>query len=110
MSFIPLNLQRPFDRSKGVASVHAQTGPSSNGRTADFGSVNGGSNPPGPITVGTLWSSLVVQYRPAHSSGPRAWPLISRTNSDLEPFSVFEGVFDRAVGNPSHRSTTNQKI
>jgi hypothetical protein len=27
------------------------TGPSSNGRTADFGSVNGGSNPPGPISI-----------------------------------------------------------
>ncbi len=27
------------------------TGPSSNGRTADFGSVNGGSNPPGPIAL-----------------------------------------------------------
>src|SRR3954447_13058768 len=35
--------------------IHARSGylsgllgPSSNGRTADFGSVNGGSNPPGP--------------------------------------------------------------
>src|SRR6478672_9400062 len=28
--------------------LSGQIGPSSNGRTADFGSVNGGSNPPGP--------------------------------------------------------------
>jgi integrase len=34
------------------------TGPSSNGRTADFGSVNGGSNPPGP-------TALSVSLRPA---------------------------------------------
>ena len=32
------------------AEVHV-SGPSSNGRTADFGSVNGGSNPPGPIEL-----------------------------------------------------------
>src|SRR5688572_13728866 len=37
------------------------TGPSSNGRTADFGSVNGGSNPPGPIGLTKFCSSLLLQ-------------------------------------------------
>jgi len=39
-------------------------GPSSNGRTADFGSVNGGSNPPGPTRLAGWWSSLVAQFQP----------------------------------------------
>jgi hypothetical protein len=39
----------PLDDKFGFWQV--LTGPSSNGRTADFGSVNGGSNPPGPIAL-----------------------------------------------------------
>ena len=38
------------------------TGPSSNGRTADFGSVNGGSNPPGPMALSSPWANLVDQF------------------------------------------------
>src|SRR4051812_47560396 len=37
-----------------IARLQCVSGPSSNGRTADFGSVNGGSNPPGPIGRGEV--------------------------------------------------------
>jgi hypothetical protein len=36
-------------QNAGIGLIRYCLGPSSNGRTADFGSVNGGSNPPGPI-------------------------------------------------------------
>ena len=45
-----------------------RAGPSSNGRTADFGSVNGGSNPPGPILPNEL-ASMAIHHR--HLPGAR---------------------------------------
>jgi hypothetical protein len=58
---------RPFRPPSEVDRLQACTaatiaGPSSNGRTADFGSVNGGSNPPGPIEFTKTCSSLLLQF------------------------------------------------
>ena len=43
------------------SATRCSAGPSSNGRTADFGSVNGGSNPPGPIELTKSCFSLLLQ-------------------------------------------------
>ena len=52
------------------------TGPSSNGRTADFGSVNGGSNPPGPIGVSKFCSSLLRQFDPSEAFSAGYAPIL----------------------------------
>src|SRR3954447_25719351 len=65
--------------------IHARSGylsgpigPSSNGRTADFGSVNGGSNPPGP-TAPVTWPDdrprwLLRQPSANRTGGPGGTP------------------------------------
>jgi hypothetical protein len=60
------------DRREGIEhplrlDSEVSTGPSSNGRTADFGSVNGGSNPPGPIA----FSSRAPRERICITASPR---------------------------------------
>src|SRR6185503_8936171 len=87
---------------EGQFFIHARSGylsgligPSSNGRTADFGSVNGGSNPPGP-TAPVTWRDdrprLLLRRpsanrtdwpggTPAHAAGaalPEWWPAPGR--------------------------------
>jgi len=57
-------LTRYFSRSR--------TGPSSNGRTSDFGSENGGSNPPGPIGLSNSVGRFVGQVPPF----PEQWIVI----------------------------------
>ena len=52
-----IRLRGPCSTRWGLRGFAALSGPSSNGRTADFGSVNGGSNPPGPIALRSARSS-----------------------------------------------------
>lgn len=62
-----------------------RTGPSSNGRTSDFGSENGGSNPPGPIGVTDVWGRFLGQVDPVLSphSRPALWS--HGTGADVMP-------------------------
>ena len=66
--------------TRGIGVVSHCTGPSSNGRTADFGSVNGGSNPPGPILLSDFCPRMLD--RPGKPPTVAARPLHSRLGLD----------------------------
>ena len=72
-------LPSPFSFYSVPLSFPDRTGPSSNGRTSDFGSENGGSNPPGPIGLSNSVGRFVgqvpsVSRQMDHDSSPDSVP------------------------------------
>jgi len=75
LSHLPFPVSRlpsPFSFFPVPLSFPDRTGPSSNGRTSDFGSENGGSNPPGPIGLSNSVGRFVGQVPPF----PEQWIVI----------------------------------